>query len=272
MLTAAVRRVIPRFTPASASSSLLGAATSTTARMSATSTQHGPADEADARALWRRASVVCFDVDSTVSTEEGIDVLAATAGKGDAVAEWTRKAMGGDVLFQDAISARLDIIKPSRAMIAALCDSHSFPLTPGMPELFNELREQKKHIYLVSGGLFQMIEPIADSVGVAHDNVFAIRVLFDETTSDGDYAGFDRDAFTARTGGKERVMSHLKEVHGENAVLAMVGDGVTDLEAGVVADVVVGFGQNVVREPVKAGVKWFAMSAQELIDEVKRTD
>ena len=37
------------------------------------------------------ADAVCFDVDSTVITEEGIDVLAEFNGAGAAVAEWTRK-------------------------------------------------------------------------------------------------------------------------------------------------------------------------------------
>lgn len=37
------------------------------------------------------ANAVCFDVDSTVITEEGIDVLAEFNGAGAAVADWTRK-------------------------------------------------------------------------------------------------------------------------------------------------------------------------------------
>jgi hypothetical protein len=39
----------------------------------------------------RKADAVCFDVDSTVITEEGIDVLAEYLGKGEEVAAWTRK-------------------------------------------------------------------------------------------------------------------------------------------------------------------------------------
>ncbi len=39
----------------------------------------------------RVADAVCFDVDSTVITEEGIDVLAEFLGKGEEVAAWTRK-------------------------------------------------------------------------------------------------------------------------------------------------------------------------------------
>ncbi len=34
---------------------------------------------------------MCFDVDSTVIEEEGIDMLAEFKGAGEAVAEWTKK-------------------------------------------------------------------------------------------------------------------------------------------------------------------------------------
>lgn len=66
-----------------------------------------------AQELLKRAQAVCFDVDSTVIMEEGIDVLAAHKGVGEAVAELTRKAMGGSVRFEDALNDRLSIIKVS---------------------------------------------------------------------------------------------------------------------------------------------------------------
>merc|ERR1712054_578758 len=49
--------------------------------------------------LWQGCDAVCFDVDSTVCTDEGIDELAAFMGKGEEVAEWTMKAMNGNVSF-----------------------------------------------------------------------------------------------------------------------------------------------------------------------------
>lgn len=41
--------------------------------------------ESNIREVWRQADAVCFDVDSTVITEEGIDELAKFCGKGDEV-------------------------------------------------------------------------------------------------------------------------------------------------------------------------------------------
>lgn len=40
---------------------------------------------------WRNAHAVCFDVDSTVCEDEGIDELAAFCGAGEAVAAWTAR-------------------------------------------------------------------------------------------------------------------------------------------------------------------------------------
>jgi phosphoserine phosphatase len=45
----------------------------------------------DVKRLLLNADAVCFDVDSTVIEEEGIDMLAEFKGAGEAVAEWTKK-------------------------------------------------------------------------------------------------------------------------------------------------------------------------------------
>jgi phosphoserine phosphatase len=45
----------------------------------------------DVLETWRNADAVCFDVDSTVCLDEGIDELADFCGAGQAVAEWTAK-------------------------------------------------------------------------------------------------------------------------------------------------------------------------------------
>lgn len=48
----------------------------------------------------------------------------------------------------------------------------------------------------------------------------------------------------------------------------MVGDGATDLAAAPPADCFVGFGANVVREPVAKEADWFVTSFYNLIDEL----
>ncbi|KAG5035366.1 hypothetical protein JHK87_010276 [Glycine soja] len=67
--------------------------------------------------LWRNGDAVCFDVDSTVCLDEGIDELAEFCGAGKAVAEWTARAMGGSVPFEEALAARLSLFNPSLSQL-----------------------------------------------------------------------------------------------------------------------------------------------------------
>lgn len=41
----------------------------------------------EVKKIWRHADAVCFDVDSTVVQEEGIDELAKFCGKGEQVSQ-----------------------------------------------------------------------------------------------------------------------------------------------------------------------------------------
>ncbi|KAJ4713196.1 Phosphoserine phosphatase chloroplastic [Melia azedarach] len=87
--------------------------------------------------LWRNADAVCFDVDSTVCVDEGIDELAEFCGAGKAVAEWTARAMGGSVPFEEALAARLSLFKPSLSQVQDFLEKRPpsiiikhFPLKP----------------------------------------------------------------------------------------------------------------------------------------------
>lgn len=52
---------------------------------------------ASALEVWRSVGAVCFDVDSTVCEDEGIDVLAEHCGAGEAVKAWTTKCVTAQV-------------------------------------------------------------------------------------------------------------------------------------------------------------------------------
>lgn len=122
---------------------------------------------------------VCFDVDSTFCEDESIDEIAAYLGVGDAVAALTARAMGGSVPFQDALAARLDLMRPSSAKIGAFLAERPARLSPGIPRLVKALQEAGKGVFLVSGGFRAVIHPIAESLGIPVDNVYANTILFD---------------------------------------------------------------------------------------------
>jgi phosphoserine phosphatase len=213
---------------------------------------------------WRSAQAVCFDVDSTVSPEEGIDVLAGYAGVAQQVSDLTRRAMEGGLPFHEALHARLAIIRPSLAMIAGCLAAHPPRLNVGISQLVARLRAGGAHVYLVSGGFEPMIMPLARALGIPASGVFANQLRF---TEEGEYAGFDSQRPTAQAGGKAAVLFRLKRQFGYHP-LVMVGDGATDLEAKPPADFFIGYGGVVVREKVRTQADWFVTDFTELLTEL----
>jgi phosphoserine phosphatase len=206
----------------------------------------------------RRAEAVCFDVDSTIITTEGIDELGAFLGKAEEVAELTLSAMNGDLSFQDALSMRLQLLEPSCTQIQQLLEQNPPKLTPGIQRLIDSLRSTGKSIFLVSGGFENMIVPVAQQLNIPLNHVFANRLLFNNDV-DGTYYGFDRDAFTARAGGKAHAIRYIKEKYGFKDGVVMVGDGGTDYEARAegAADVMIGYGGVIVRKIVQDNADMF---------------
>ncbi|XP_046891092.1 phosphoserine phosphatase isoform X1 [Hypomesus transpacificus] len=216
--------------------------------------------------IFRRADAVCFDVDSTVIREEGIDELAKFCGVGDAVTEMTRNAMGGSVTFQKALMDRLSIIRCSREQVNKLITDHPPQLTTGIKELVDNLHQRNVNVFLISGGFRCIVEHVASQLSIPLHHVYANRLKF---YFNGEYAGFDESQPTAESGGKGRVINMLKEQYGFKDVV-MIGDGATDLEACPPASAFIGFGGNVVRPQVKERCSWYVSSFGELLKELEK--
>jgi phosphoserine phosphatase len=207
------------------------------------------------------ADCVCFDVDSTVIQEEGIDVLADYLGKGAAVAALTKQAMEGGMKFQDALAARLQLLQPSKRQILSCLEERPFQLTPGVQELIQTLQQYQKDVYFVSGGFRIMIEPIAKQLHIDPEhNVVANQILFD---SDLFYAGFDPNEPTSQDMGKPKALQSIQDKH-QYRTMVMIGDGATDAQAKPPAQAFIGFGGVVVREKVQQAADWFVRDFSDL--------
>ncbi|CAJ0950057.1 unnamed protein product [Ranitomeya imitator] len=167
--------------------------------------------------ILRRADAVCFDVDSTVIKEEGIDELAKFCGVGDAVAEMTRKAMGGSLTFKAALTERLTLIRPSREQVQALITEHPPRLTEGIKFAMRPgpsvtswshdrdvteghgrtaslepdrrlqrpgdrdvrgLHQRSVQVFLISGGFQSIVEHVAAELDIPLTSVYANRLKF----------------------------------------------------------------------------------------------
>lgn len=226
----------------------------------ATTTAHGQDVEAAMHAL-ATADCVCFDVDSTVVNEEGIDVLADYLGQGEAVAALTLQAMEGGMKFQDALRARLDLLKPSRQQIEQCLLDRPLQLTPGVQALVEKCHAAGKHVYLVSGGFRIMIEPVAETLGIDKSRIVANTILFDDTT--GEYLDFDSNEPTSKDMGKPAALKMIQQA-GEYKTMVMVGDGATDGQAKPPAAAFIGFGGVSIRKKVQDTADWFVMDFQEM--------
>lgn len=211
------------------------------------------------QAIWRNADTVCFDVDSTVIKDEGLDELAVFCGVGKQVKEWTNKAMGGSMRFRTALEKRLEIIQPTIDQITQFRETQPIRFSDGLEELVDMLHEKGTNVYLVSGGFRSIIEPAAELLGIPFQNIYANRLKF---FYNGQYAGFDIREPTSDSGGKKLVAEKLKQ---KSKQLVFIGDGATDLEAYPPADLFIGYGGNVVRETVKQKAPWYITDFSELI-------
>jgi len=217
------------------------------------------------RWTWRHADAVCFDVDSTVCQNEAIDDLADFCGVGREVAELTKVAMNGNMTFREALTIRLNLIRPSKQQLQMFLRQHPPRLTSGIVELVDALHRRNVKVFLVTGGFRAIVLPVAKILDIPEANVFANVLHFDP---DGNYAGFDHAQLTSDSGGKTEVCRHLKSTYGFKN-LVMVGDGATDMETysaddHCAADGFVGFGGNIVRDSVFRGAEWFVYKFDEL--------
>lgn len=113
----------------------------------------------------------------------------------------------------------------------------------------NKLKSEGKQIFLITGGFDCLIHPVATEIGIPLENVYANRLYF---TYNGDYATFDTNQPTSHSGGKGEAINLIRKrfSNDRKLLITMMGDGATDMEASPPADYFIGFGGNVVREPV----------------------
>lgn len=214
--------------------------------------------------IFCNADAVCFDVDSTVIRDEGLDQLAAYCGKAEQVKKITEEAMKGGVEFRDALRARLNLIRPSLDTVRSFIRENPPKLSKNVDLLIRQLHKRNVDIYLVSGGFRSLIAPVAKSLQIPLENIFANRLKF---FYDGSYAGFDESQPTSRSGGKAEVVRILKEKNGCSSVV-MIGDGATDMEACPPAEAFIGYGGNTVRESVKSEATWYIEDFSSLLNEL----
>lgn len=178
--------------------------------------------------------LVILDVDSTLIENEVIELLADRAGSLAEVERITLDAMNGEIDFEQSLRARV-------ATLAGLPESvfasvgEQVRVTQGVPEMIAAIREAGGRTAVVSGGFHEVLDPIAESLGLDCWRANRLEVIDGRLT--GGLTGPIIDA--------EAKASTLREWAADFGVplssTVAVGDGANDLPMMAAAGLAVGF-------------------------------
>jgi phosphoserine phosphatase len=110
---------------------------------------------------------VVLDVDSTLIEDEVIELLAAEAGSADAVAEITFRAMNGELDFEASLRDRVATLAGLPASVFDKVRA-AVTVTHGVPEMVRAIQDADGRVAVVSGGFHEVIDPIAEQLGLDH--------------------------------------------------------------------------------------------------------
>lgn len=189
---------------------------------------------------------VLFDCDGTLSSIEGIDVLALQAGTDvfNIVHALTADAMSKTGLNPELYAKRLAMIRPSESQVTALAENYFIHRVDDAVEVIALLQRLGKKVCVLSAGLLPAVAGFAEKLGVPSENVFAVDIQFDRA---GAYQDFDRTSSLINNDGKRVIVEEIKKKYPR--VLYM-GDGLNDLAVQDLVTRFVGYGGAYYRESI----------------------
>jgi phosphoserine phosphatase len=104
-------------------------------------------------------------MDSTIIEQECIDELADEAGAGERVAEITKRAMNGELDFEEALVERVKLLKGLSSEIITSVLKTRITLMPGAESLIKTMKTNGSYCALVSGGFTDFTDSISKILG-----------------------------------------------------------------------------------------------------------
>ena len=167
--------------------------------------------------------LVVMDVDSTLISQEVIDLLAEASGVGQEVRAITESAMRGELDFEASLRNRVALLKGQPETIIFEV-AKQVTLTPGARTLIRTLNKLGHGVGLVSGGFSQVVDPIAKQLGIEHVRSNTLEIVDGVIT--GNLVGPIIDRAGKALALKE--FANLENVSPANTIA--IGDGANDLD------------------------------------------
>jgi D-3-phosphoglycerate dehydrogenase len=220
-------------------------------------------------------ATLVLDFDSTFTSVEALDILAELLSAADParsadvahIKTLTDQAMSGEISFADALSRRVQILKPTRDDIAGLIEVLKTKVSPSIARNRAVFAENPGKFRIISGGFHDFIDAVVADYGIDAEYVLANRLVWND---EGIAIGVDQANPLSQDGGKITALTSL----GLTGEIVMIGDGWTDFEVfkGGAAERFYAFTENVVRPKVVGAVNGETSQVAASFDEVLHTE
>lgn len=167
--------------------------------------------------------LVLLDVDSTLIQQEVIDLLAKRTPHQTEVSRITDQAMRGELDFDQALRARVSLLKGLPESVIADVRSE-ISLSPGAKTLVRTLHHLGHKVGIVSGGFIDVIAPLADDLNL--DFVLANKLEINQGKLTGNVLG----EIINRKRKAQALRDFAKQEGVDITQTVAVGDGANDLD------------------------------------------
>ena len=133
-------------------------------------------------AAGRKKRVLLADMDSTMIGQECIDELADVAGIGAHVAAITARAMNGELDFDEALTARVALLRDLPETVIAEVLASRITYTPGGAALVATMRAAGGYAALVSGGFTAFTAAVAAQLGFDENRANQLEIAHGRLT------------------------------------------------------------------------------------------
>lgn len=167
--------------------------------------------------------LVVMDVDSTLITQEVIELIAERAGTRAEVAAVTEAAMRGEIDFSESLRQRVATLEgvPDSVFADVLAEVE---LTPGAAELVAGLQARGCEVALVSGGFVEIVAHLAQRLSITRFRANALEV------HDGHLTGRTLGPVIDRAAKAQALRDFASELGCDLSETVAIGDGANDLD------------------------------------------
>ncbi len=122
----------------------------------------------------------------------------------------SEQAVNGEITPAKAMEQRLQLLQPTREQIKRVVPKLKKKISVSIARNKAYIKKNANNIYVLSYGLKDLVQPVAASLGILPEHVFAIAIEYDKQ---GNIASIDKQSLLAKPNGKIRQANKLKWKH-----------------------------------------------------------